>query len=403
MTISLKLYAIFILLFLDFGITIGPLKIPFFSSILTLLIIGTSLNSIKYSLTGGLLLFIFGCFGYFTSDSGASLSKVMSSIIQSTVSLLIFFSISQYSKHINNDIKIEKTSKILLLFTLLLLILERYGLTDSLSLQFARTVYSGEVGFKTYENIFSEERDIALAGFRRPTLFSPEPSIAAIGLSLLLIIRNLFATNFRSTIFNITLTIIVWFLIKSPIILLALVVIATKELVNRKKISSMLLYLPFALIFAGLLLSLIYSRYSSMVTQFSIEETSEGLRLMLPFIIVYESWTNLYILGTGPGSIYSEEFMMNLNPLKISIFGTNATALFFLYYGPIVGCFLIYLFVKAAFNINSILKIDKSLIYSILVLLFLANTLGTYEAPRLLGIFGFYMIFLQSAKKLGKI
>lgn len=400
----LKLTIVFFLLFLDFGIVLGPLKLPFFSSILTIFITGLSVKSIKRALIVFALLCAFGSLGYFTSQSGTPLVKVLSTLVQSTISFFIFFSLLNYSNSFSNHFEIEKASKYILVFMLSMLLLERSGLIESFSLEFARIIYTGETGFRTYENTYSIDRDIALAGFRRPTLFSPEPSIAAIGLSIILIIRNLFTSSTRSKIIDVILVIAVWFLIKSPIALLALFVVFSKELIFNKEASTKIMHLILALVFIAVLIYVVSNRYLAMTAnQFSIEETSEGLRVLLPYIILYESWINLHIFGTGPGAQYSENFMMDLNPYGQPIFGTNAFALFFFYFGPFVGLFLLFLLFKVIFKFKSILLLDKVIIYSIVVFLFLANTLGSFEAPRLMGLFGFFLIFLNSARKLGKI
>ncbi|MCC6503778.1 MAG: O-antigen ligase family protein [Deltaproteobacteria bacterium] len=319
------------------------------------------------------------------SPGKAYIGQKFIGILQTTVSItggvLIFKLLEPLQK--------EKLKKMLFILVIALIIgslLEVAGLIKGLSDAFRNAVYTGE--YKVYEN---ELRDIALAGFSRPKLFTSEPSLLAIGFFVVLnswLMLDLRRTNFLLAVFA---TLCMLYITGSPVLIISLFVsfimifMRIRRTINRIYI---ILFCTASLAFVIMLLYLTTDLLSFFLTrwQASVRHsgtyniTSENLRMVFPYLTLIDVMRTSPLFGTG---ISGKELLDVYSTLPISAeqaFGNNNFAAFFIYLGTIGAVTFIYVFKKYLVR-----KGVKNLLLLLIIIAGLSQSMGAFESPRFWG------------------
>lgn len=382
------LVIVFIIFYLDLALFHVPMALSFF----VLLLVGT-IDLLRKLF--GLLLFLWaiGVLTNLVSEANPPIFSVISSSLQFSLSICVFFAVYRKVSYFNQKSILIFSLSALLVF-ILLGVLERLGALSAISSKFGQMFYSSDVGYSFYLSEFSNERDIGLVGFSRPTIFSPEPSIAAIGISVLLIIASSFVRNRFHLLYIVILFVMSYKIIGSPIPLIAMLVVLLLFVRRIKSLLLKALLATFFVFFGGFIVNLFLSSRLDVLKDINnVADSSEGIRLILPFMNVWGAWSDGSVLGVGPGAIYDYNYIASLNMFGSSQFGTSALALMLFYYGPIFSFLIVWFFAR-------LLNYPKKLwLHATLSVFFLGITLGTFEVTRFMG---FLAIMLAAFSKVNQ-
>ncbi len=277
--------------------------------------------------------------------------------------------------------------------------LEVVGVLTPVSDSFREAAYS-EGNYGVYE---SEDRDMQLVGHIRPSLFTSEPSLLAIGFFAFVNSWLVAAYSQRNLLVACIASLVMLGVSGSPILLLSLAASLIIMLFSERNVSS--LWLTIALVFIGIAVAL-YVRpdiASDLTARFSdayqnvgtLKATSENRRLVYPFITVVDVLKNSPFFGVG---ISGKEVIEDYSSLPIAAeyaLGNNVLAMFFIYLG-VVGSVL---FGKVVRDYWRRMGINQPMLLVILILA-LTQTMGGFETPR---FWGYTFLFIGVALKRSKM
>lgn len=384
-------------IYLDMAVFIGPLKVP---SLLSLPLIAYCLRYIQNwlkILSVSFAILFFSMIPIILGPASVPLEKIVNSIV------LIIFSTTTAQIIIatfktSNAQVFSRVAALATTFIIGIVITEWIGLTDGLVSNMSAKIYSNNIGFDYYGiGDHALERDTYMFGWRRPTAFSPEPSIVVIFLGTLITILGITSRYRFKHFITFALISFTFYIYRSPIALFPAPIIFINESLNgRLKIS-----FPIQLLVFGILLTvmsgLVSPRFEGRVeTLEAIVNSSEGQRLIYPFIVNYWSIAEGNFLGIGPGGVYDPVFFMRLSDNLSPRFGTNAVGLLFIYFGPIGAAFLTFIAWKS-FRIG--FENKREGIFALASFLCFGFALGALESAQLFGFWALvYCSFVASRR-----
>ncbi|MDF2463006.1 MAG: hypothetical protein K0Q43_1241 [Ramlibacter sp.] len=374
---------VFFGIYFDAGIGWGSLRIPSVSALALLLLLPNRLRALSVCSSTILLFAAMAVFSYLIGSERTPDDKAISSGLQTAWTIYFGTLVFMALRTIKLDV-LGRTALYCAVALTAFACLEVLGPLESLSNWFGQTVYGTGVGFSYYGvHDFSIERDIALAGFRRPTVMSPEPSTAALGITVLGLTYYSCHQSSRRAAFCLALVSVLWMLFRSPTVLVGGAFVLLCELFRQRRGMLRIGVAAGAVIFLAVVLELLQERVARVITDPTIASTtSEGIRLILPFINLWNSLAAGNVFGVGPGAQYDRGLVQSLNPFGVEQFGTNAFALLLFYYGPALGFLLVYLI----YRIYRRIGLDASDVYYFVGTFgFLTFSLGAIESVRLLG------------------
>lgn len=391
--LGLWLFAIY----LDMSVSIGPLKVP---SILALPLVAYCLKYIQNWLKILCLAYAIAfasIISIILGPANAPLEKIVNSIfliIFSTTTAQII--IATFKK--SNARVFSRVASLATTVIIAVVVTEWIGLTDGLVSNMSAKIYSNNIGFDYYGiDDHALERDTNMVGWRRPTAFSPEPSIVVIFLGTLITILGITSRYRFKHFITFALISFTFYIYRSPIAFFPAPIIFINESLNgRLKIS-----FPIQLFVFGILLTVISvivsARFEGRVeTLEAIVISSEGQRLIYPFIVNYWSIAEGNFLGIGPGGVYDPVFFMRLSDNLYPYFGTNAVGLIFIYFGPVGVAFLTFIAWKS-FRIG--LENRREGIFALASFICFGFALGALESAQLFGFWALvYCSFVASRR-----
>jgi len=369
----------------DVGLASGGARLPSVLAIALLFVLAKYARPTTSLLIFWVVLAVATLLSYITSDSSQPDQKLYSSTAQMAFCAYFSLILFRWAVNVNYEQLRVAISKGLI-FYVALVILEWGGVLTGISNSFGEYFYSGDVGFTYYGlNEYAIARDQGLSGWRRPTVFSPEPSIAALTFSVLCIAYALIHRHKRARLVSYSLLLFAWYIFNSPTPVIAILVIAVINFSETKSPTRKFLA-SLMLVIAALAISpLIAERISRITTEAGgLETTSEGIRIALPIINAVGNFFHGNFFGASPGAQFDPDLVSKLNPLSSPVFGTNGFALLLFYFGPFVMPLLIFLYWRI-FRRSRYFPAEMSWVNPAIIALFLSFSLGSYESVRLLG------------------
>lgn len=288
--------------------------------------------------------------------------------------------------------------KIFFCLTLALLIgtiLEVLGVLSGVSDSFREVAY-GRGGYSVYSN---EERDLLLAGFSRPKLFTSEPSLLAVGFFVFSTSWLLLLTTMKRWLLFLAATMLMLYFTASPILLISAGISVFIKYLNQYRVKKtgwigviatlgIILVISF-FVFSGDFLEKINSRFSNAASGALIYEiSSENLRIVFPYLTAADVLSSSPIFGVG---ISGKDVVGLFSTLPIDpghALGNNNLAALFIYMGLVGGLGFIYFFYRYS---RLSLAPSHQLKLMILVLGF-SQMMGGFESPR---FWGYVFIFIE--------
>lgn len=296
---------------------------------------------------------------------------------------IYLYGISQ--KYIENTdaAKIYKISGAILIVLLVIGSLETLQPVSDAVVQLSTEIYKGDSGFVFQYDDAAQERDAALAGARRSTMFMAEPSLAGIAIAILTTLRALTGTRV-SYLQTFAITGLGFFLTRSPFCLLTLIF---APLIKRHKDPNLSTRGLFISAIATLLVAipLLAARFAF----FSLKEdylTSEALRFMIPVIVFFGTILNGYIFGLGPSGFADDDTILSITGGLIDTPGTNALFAFFTTIGPPIGMAFILLALRLNPRFPQLGRFAK--LMQLFFLAAISITVGSFVAPKIWILFG---------------
>jgi hypothetical protein len=262
--------------------------------------------------------------------------------------------------------------------------LEVVGILTPVSDSFREAAYSAG-SYSVYE---SDARDISIVGHVRPSLFTTEPSLLAIGFFVFVNSWLVAAYSQRNLLVACIAAMVMLGVSGSPILLLSLAVSLIIMLFSERNVSS--LWFSITLAFIGIAVAF-YVRpdiASDLTARFSdayqnigtLRATSENRRLIYPYITLVDVLKNSPFFGVGISGKELVEDYSSLPSAYPTVMGNNALAMFFIYLG-VVGSAL---FGMAVHDFWRRMGINQPMLLVILILA-LSQTMGGFETPRFWG------------------
>ncbi|MEC4239198.1 hypothetical protein [Pseudomonas sp. DSV-1] len=387
-------YATFCAAYVDFPILLSGLVVPSFLVLVFSipLVLTETRNAIKRPEFKKLMLLLAFLtistifFGEFTNISERS-----KGLLQTATA--IYISYISYSYLARNPSTLNKASQYCLAFIVLFSITEAVGVTKELSDSFRNYVFSTDLVNYLYT---SSDRDLSLAGFERPKVFTAEPSYAAIVFFTMSVVA--IKTNpTRKTFLLLMLSCVAMaYLYRSPIIYSTACVIIyiykiEKKLYKLGSIGGLLLILALA-VTAWFLPSLLEALGRPLLTGDlnSLELNSQTIRFLVPIHTSLDVLSNYPLFGVGLTGKETIEAITTLYVSAQSAMGTNSVFTLLMYFGALGAAIYIFLFF-------SLLKtIDKHYLITIVPCITIyANMLGGYETVK----YWFFMFIIFAAYK----
>lgn len=374
---------IFFSIYLDISVGYGDLKIPSGLAIFSLCFLPNKIKALYKCMPVLISFFLCCCISYAFGDANPLFTKVLSSVFQTAWCIYFSVLIFVYVKSIPIQV-LDKVVFVLLCLLGCIIVLELAGLISSASKWFGENFYGSGVGFNYYgSSLVTSDRDLELAGFRRPTAFSPEPSTAALGISILFLMHYFLMPSMRRLIWVSIGFLGAWFIFRSPTPLLAFLMMFALSFVTLRIGVRKILYLLFSLILLLVVVSALEDRIGKLfVNSESIAFSSEGIRIVLPFVNLYGSLEMGNYLGAGPGAQYDKDFVYGLNSFDSDEFGTNAVGLLLFYFGPFLCIGLIAIFFRTYRRVG---LGGGFAVQFFLIFMFVGFSLGAIESVRVLG------------------
>lgn len=406
-TTAVSIGLAFIVLYTDIPVVIGSVAVPGALSLLVLWLCRRHvINCAHAVLPLVVILCTASVVSVYLSHAEPSSSKIASSLAQmiyaAFLSMVIYSTIVHCSYFV-----LKRIYAVLFYLAFALLLLEYFNVTSGITQKFGDLFYGKSVGFEFYgASEYALTRDIEISGGRRPTLFSPEPSIAAIGISVVCVLFAMTNNNWYYKLLAYICLVISWYIFGSPIPLLFLLVyIINAVFRNDSYYLSNGFRLSISRGFFAIIISPIILYYGSvrfekiLFDPILIYTSSEGIRGILPFINAYTAIVRDSFFGAGPGSVSDYLYVASLNEYWSEAFGTNTTAELLFYFGP-VQLILIVMIYKYSIDYLSGREGGPSGLTLLLYSQAVFFSLGAIESIRTLGLLAF---LLSTATVCGKI
>jgi hypothetical protein len=330
----------------------------------------------------------------FFSPGIASLGHKLSGVAQTTVAItagiLLVKEMMRLERH--------TIEKILFWLSMLLLVgtvLEVSGFLGGLSDSFREVVYR-QGGYAVYTN---EERDLTLAGFNRPKVFTSEPSLLAIGFFVFSTSWLQLVSCMRSWLLFMVATMFMLYLTASPVLLISVLASFCIMFLHPKRgrivlSRSMVVVLGAVIVFgsfflfSGSLFEQINQRLiSAGLGAHTYQISSENLRMVFPYLTAVDVLGSSPFFGVG---ISGKEVIGSFSTLPIDpsdAFGNNNLAALFIY----MGFFGAFLFVATFYQYLGRFLSSFHLLMLLILVLGLTQTMGGFETPR---FWGYVFIFV---------
>lgn len=328
---------IFVGVYLDLGFALGDLRIPSASALFLILLLPGRMYALRASIGVVLVFTAVAAFSFIVGSEKTPVDKAVSSWVQTSwciyIAALVFIFLSRRDRRV---LRAGAVTAAALMFALG--VLEVTGVLEAASAAFGEYAYGSGVGFNYYgAQAFALDRDLALAGFRRPTVFSPEPSTAALGFTVAVMMVYFLARKAQAALWSALTLFAAYSIFRSPTILVGAIAIIGHAAITSgggvKKAGALLM----ALLLAAVAGYFVQDRLSKVSLDYEMMiSTSEGLRLVLPFVNAWNSTLQGRVFGAGPGAQYDRGLITDVNPIGSDQFGTNIVALLLLYYGPVL-------------------------------------------------------------------
>lgn len=275
-------------------------------------------------------------------------------------------------------------SRLMFISVFLLFILtfmERFLGLDKVSDFFRNSVYVGS--YMAYDG---DERDLNMVGYIRPKVFTSEPSLLALGFFVFSICAYFSSKDIRVRFLIILMSVLEFFMVGSPIILLIFVVVFLMGALDRYGYLGVFFVATFIFIFglSGFLSDGVFSRFNtdelSVVYSGSDKqnEKSERLRMVYPYVSAIDSIKENPFFGIGIGGKRSLAIYSSFTTEYDIAIGNNAFATIFAYYGVVGACLLF----ASYFLFCVINKIN--IFFSCIAILIFMQGMGGLETPRCL-------------------
>lgn len=266
-------------------------------------------------------------------------------------------------------------------------VLERFTAFSEVSNVFRNAVYVG--GYIPYDG---DERDLNLAGFIRPKVFTSEPSLLGLGFAVFTSCFFMTGAGRSRRVLLALASLAQWQLSGTPVALVGLLVLVITFVGRRTGVLSSIAGLA-AVVLVVLGSSALFSDsavFSSLLDRFDVQrlsvaeagasrdnESSERLRLVYPYVSAIDAISANPIFGLGVGGKRSlGEYSSFTNDYSIAV-GNNAFATVFIYFGLVGGGLFFYIF-------SSYLRRVKAGVLLVGVSAFVVmHAMGGLETPRL--------------------
>ena len=225
--------------------------------------------------------------GYYFSN----FTDISIGIIQVSLSFFVFAVLVVILNDISSLV-FYKVVKSLLFFVVFFGLLERVGLTTEINNTFRDFFYAKSL----YTSSF---RDIAQYGFVRPTIFTKEPAHAAMLLSMFSALYIIMTPSFR-LLKALLLFVVGYFLIRSPVVALILIVYFALWVFEQENIKKQILYSLASVLGAFLVLFIVSHTFSERFEYaMSGEDFSATNRILGIPLIIYEVLKSNFLFGLG--------------------------------------------------------------------------------------------------------
>jgi hypothetical protein len=289
------------------------------------------------------------------SPGYAYVSEKFLSLVQCVLALAILLMTVRLMQELRRDV-LERALLVLWSVIMVGSILEVTGVIRDISDAFRTWAYEG-----TYTLYAGEYRDIKFVGWRRPNLFSTEPShvtkifIAAINSWLLVRLTG------AKVAIVVGATAIMFTIMGSPMLVVSAAITLAILVWNRRASIHAKVTMVLAALVIGMLLVAFFGESSLSTLTTRIERigergfdeqlslTSENLRVVFPFVTLVDTWGRWPMFGVGIGGrevVMEHSVFRGVNP-KFAI-GTNATAEFGIFLGLLGGTSFIWLLLRQA-------------------------------------------------------
>lgn len=295
-----------------------------------------------------------------------------------------------------NDLPRHWVARVLLVLSVALVagaFLEVIGVLRPISDSF-REVAHNEAYF--YE---ADERDVTITGFPRPKFFTAEPSYLAIGFFAFINSWLILTYSKKSLFVACSVTLLMFVLTGSPVIILSLIVSLVIVLFNEPDFTSFAFIGVLACVVGLGLASTQPQVFTSFLERVAESyqylgtsiPTSENLRLVFPYLTLVDVLRESPLFGVG---VAGKELIERYSSLPVdpsAALGNNALAWFFIYLG-LVGSLL---FIKFTLDYWRRARVGRIALLVVLVLA-LSQTMG---GPETLKFWGYVSLFAGVVKK----
>jgi ABC-type multidrug transport system fused ATPase/permease subunit len=304
--------------------------------------------------------------------------------------------------------EVKKALQFFLVFIVLGTVLERIGIIAPLTNAF-RTLYAGT----SYGGEIDAEREVLIAGFVRPYVFTSEPSLVGLGFFVFAVAHSMLARTKTAVVAIMFLVFVMFQLLGSPTVVLTLLVLLSIYLYKYGFSVKVGLYFT-GFVGAVSLITLLIPPVSATVKllldrvfmELLDDRSSIYARLFVPYVIMLPKVLSSYpLFGVGLGNYgyinvlfgYSYHY---LEEDSIFFLGANGFATNIAYFG-IVGTILMF------FNFQLFHKLSglKALGITILFFILIGQMSAAMATPRFWGYIGICLAGIKwmDEKKLNNI
>lgn len=259
------------------------------------------------------------------------------------------------------------------------LLLERYFGLGAVSDAFRYFVYQGS--YMVYDG---DARDLNMAGFVRPKLFTSEPSLAALGICVAGFGALLTSSDTRRMTQCFLMSLCAWFLCGSPIAAVPAMIVPLTILSGR-------VGWPVKAFSVAFVVGAVFSAFSSPgdLGRFDLEqlnvayagsdkqnESSERLRITYPYVSAIDAIRVNPLLGLGVGGKRSLERYSSFTDQYDIAIGNNSFATIFVFWGAFGGIAILLIY------LNFLRMYGASLLVVCPLLFLQMQAIGGLETPR---------------------
>lgn len=390
-------YATFCAAYVDFPILLSGIVVPSFLVLVfaTPLILTETRSAIKRPEFRKLVLILaFLVVATFFFGEFTNILERLKGLLQTVTAICISY--ISYSYLVRNPSTLHKASLYCLTFIVLFSITEAAGVTKELSDSFRNYVFPADLVNYLYT---SSDRDLSLAGFERPKVFTAEPSYAAIAFFAMSIVAIKTNPTRKTFLLLMLSNLVMAYLYRSPIIYSTICIILyiysiEKKLYRLGSAGGLLFIIALAAV-AWALPSLLEVLGRPLLTGdlSSLDLAalnSQTIRFLVPIHTSLDVLSNYPLFGTGLTGKETIERISTLYVPAQSAMGTNSVFTLLMYFGAFGTAIYLLLFF-------SLLKtIDRHYLVTIVPCVTIyANMLGGYETVK----YWFFMFVIFAAYK----